>query len=118
LKRETVTRHGQTFSVVTLDTGEAPRKRPTHTVEFVKLPVFWIDKLAGQNGSVCTLAMQLLLLKFRSYTPDFKLTNAAVANLKMNRWAKGRALKQLERLGLISVVRMDGKAPLVNIISQ
>jgi hypothetical protein len=106
-------RHGRTIAVTVLDPIEvAPRKRGPG---FVKVPVIWIDKLAGQGASVYAVAFLLLHLNFKSYQRTFKLTNTAMERLKLSRFAKYRALDQLERLGLISVERRPGKAPLVTI---
>jgi hypothetical protein len=117
MKRETITRHGRTFTVHTLN-PETPRKRSARAVEFVKLPAVWANKLRGQNGRVYEVAIQLLFLNFKSYKRSFKLTNLAVERLTMSRWAKLRALKKLEQLGLISVEWRVGKAPLVTIIAK
>jgi len=95
MKRETVTRHGRIFTVVTLDTPGNPRKR-TSGAGFVKLPAVWANKLRGQSGRVSDVAIQVLFLSFRSYSRSFKLTNPVV---EMDRWAKNRALRKLEHWG-------------------
>jgi hypothetical protein len=114
MNRETVTRYGRTFTVTTFDPIEAtPRK--TRPVEFVKVPIPWIDKLAGQDGVVWIVGMQLLVLDFKSYKRGCKLTNTAVGRLKISRKVKYRVLKRLENLGLISVERAPGKAAVITI---
>ena len=117
MRQETVTRHGKTFTVTTINPAE-PRKRSA-CAGFVKVPEAWVAKLAGQDGRVYDVALKLLWLNFKSYKRSFKLTNPAVGGLKkMDRRVKYRVLKKLEQLRLISVERQPGKAPLITLITK
>jgi hypothetical protein len=83
---------------------------------FVRYSVEAILRLAGAKhiGTV-KLYGWLLHLDWKNDHRPFKLTNGAVAPLKINRNQKGFALRELQGLGLVQVEYRPRKSPLVTV---
>ena len=81
----------------------------------MKVPLLWATKA---SAAMCSpKSMLLLYLLYRAWqtkSNTIKVTNDAMAGL--DRRAKRRALRQLERGGLITVKRELRKAPIVTLI--
>jgi hypothetical protein len=98
--------------------NEPVRRKPVKQrgVTFVKLPTFWIERLAGQKSArAYELAHLLLVLGFKGRGGQVRLSNEAVQHLEMDRQTKRKTLLRLETLGLISVERKATAAPLITI---
>jgi hypothetical protein len=85
---------------------------------FVKVPLIWITKLATvDRPSTFKIAFHLLHQHWRTGGKDIPLTNAMLAiNGIASRDTKRHALKELEALGLVTVIRCGRQAPAVRIV--
>lgn len=118
--RRMVTRHGKTFEVETLDfeptTSKRPRRAPTGqrfallTEERLKS----LAKVGPRFTAAWPIYCYLLIINWKDLHQPVKLTNTALAGIGIiSRDAKMRALRQLERVGLIKVKRAGRQAPIV-----
>src|SRR5262249_46384949 len=68
---------------------------------FIKVPAWVLYKHHFQWASTWPLYLYILRRSFQRSGPPFALTNAALAELGISRWRKDRALRELEKLGLV-----------------
>jgi hypothetical protein len=87
--------------------------------QFVQLPLALVDKVACHSRDK-TFAVLCYLLheNWKQGGGPIKVPNGFLNKLGVGRGAKSRALKKLERLGIISVERRDRKSPIVTIRSE
>jgi hypothetical protein len=87
---------------------------------FLKGPVPWpwIEVAAKLPGKALALGIALWRLAGAVKSQTVRLSNAEVAALGIDRNSKSRALRDLERAGLITVERRPGCSPRVTIVSQ
>jgi hypothetical protein len=80
--------------------------------QFVMVPWTWIEKL-GTARYVATyrVALHVLYRHWRGRGEPFTLSNGMVAIEGVSRWQKWRALRELERLGLIAIERRPRRSP-------
>jgi hypothetical protein len=93
----------------------APRKiRHGH---FVKIPCWWIERLAKDAHYRAThvVALHLLYQQWKLRGQAIKLSNAILKIEGVSRGQKWRALRELERAGLITIERRSRKSPLVKV---
>ena len=84
--------------------------------KFVHVPWAWMDQLKLVNrGSTYRVALLLLYTHWRNGGRPIRLSNAALIGEGVTRHSKSRALKELERLGLIKVGRHTRKSPVVTL---
>jgi hypothetical protein len=89
--------------------------RGTKNGEFTKLPSSWRVRLQGAHGRTYDLALHLLHLSFKARGRPFKLANGGLAEIGISRFAKRRALRELERRSLIEVQRNPHKNPTITL---
>jgi hypothetical protein len=79
---------------------------------FILVPRAWVERLR-KTHSVATyrVAHHLLYRHFREKGRSFPLGNGALLEERVDRFAKWRALEELEELGLISINRRPRKSP-------
>jgi DNA-binding transcriptional ArsR family regulator len=95
----------------------APTKRK-RAEPFVKVPLWWIEAAAKATRSPATLVMiELLHVAWKAKSSTFPLPNGRLKKLGVSREAKRRALRDLERAGLITVERPTRKTPIVSLIA-
>ena len=106
---------------------EMMRGRPIGTPErikkrqrqFVKLPLGLVDKVARHSrDNTFAVLCHLLHLDWKQGGGPIKVPNGFLDKLGIGRGAKSRALRKLERLGIISVERRDRKSPIVTITNR
>ena len=101
---------------------ESPTARVVHIdrvprkARFVMVPIDWVDRLEGASGRTCSLALELLCLAWRRRSSNLPVTNKAAKFAGVSRTSKWRALRDLERRGLVEIreVRL-GKTPVVRL---
>jgi hypothetical protein len=93
-----------------------PERIKKRQPQFVKLPLALVDKVARHSRDK-TLAVlcHLLHLDWKQGGGPIKVPNGLLDKLGVGRGAKSRALRKLERLGIVSVERQDRKSPIVTI---
>jgi len=75
----------------------------------------WLSAAACLPGRALHVAIAISYLNGFDQNGTIRLKPSVVRELGLDRHASYRALKQLENAGLASVVRGQGKAPLVTI---
>ena len=96
-----------------------PRKIQKRRKHFILVPWTWAERLAEANyiGTYRT-ALHLLYQHWKKRGEPFTLANGMLAKDGVSRWQKWRALKELERLGLIRVERRPRKSPLITVVQE
>jgi hypothetical protein len=94
-----------------------PKKIRQRRQQFVLVPWTWIERLAlSQSANTYRVALTLLFLHWKAKGEPIKLANGMLAIDGVSRYAKRRALAELEQFGLITVSRRQRKSPIVNLI--
>jgi DNA-binding transcriptional ArsR family regulator len=93
-----------------------PKRIQKRQQQFVKLPLTLVDKVARHSrDKIFAVLCHLLHLEWKQGGGPIKLPNGLLDKLGVGRGAKYRALRKLERLGIVSVERQDRKSPIVTI---
>jgi hypothetical protein len=94
----------------------APVKRKK-VEPFVKVPLWWIAQATkATNTGKALVCIELLYAAWKAKRLTFPLPNGRLAKLGVSRYAKQRALGDLERAGLITVERPSRKTPTVTLV--
>jgi hypothetical protein len=107
----------QVAELAPLQKVSQPRQARSARAKFVKLPYEQILLAAGelQNAQLVVL-VELAHLKFKMHQNPVPLSNTALRSAGMSRMAKLRALRQLQKAGLVRVSWRGQKCPLVTIL--
>src|SRR5215813_4588963 len=84
-----------------------------------RIPRIWKEALFKAKPAASTWMLAILLLEEAEnpYCPRcFKLPNKGLANAGINRWAKWRALRELQSMGLILIEESPRKSPRVKVM--
>jgi hypothetical protein len=94
-----------------------PRKIQKRRRHFVKVPWIWIERLA-QAHYIATyrVALHLLYEHWKKHGGPISLANGALRAEGVTRFAKWRALGELEQLGLISIERRRRQSPKIALL--
>jgi hypothetical protein len=103
---------------ITPEEQKAPRPAQTEPKRqpFILVPAIWDERLCGAAASTQDVARHLLREHWRNGGRSFKLANKALAKRGTSPNGKLRALKELERLGLINVERGLYRSPIVTVL--
>src|SRR5262245_61200597 len=96
----------------------APTRRRSGR-EFTIVPRSWSDRLKGAGArhvNAYKLAVYLLYQYWRTSGQPIALTNVALVGTGVSRRSKWRALRELERLGLIKIERRARRSPIVTLL--
>jgi hypothetical protein len=94
----------------------APVKRKK-AEPFVKVPLWWIAQATrATNTGRALVCIELLYAAWKAKRLTFPLPNGRLARLGIKRQTKRRALRDLERAGLITVERPPRKTPIVTLV--
>ncbi len=92
------------------------KKRERRRQQFVKVPLSWIKILSGvRRASTLRVTLYLLYRHWKDGGKSITLSNIVLAEWGLTKWQKWRALAELERLGLVEVVRKPRQAPVVTL---
>jgi hypothetical protein len=95
----------------------APVGRKKKAEPFVKVPLWWIAQATkATNTGKALVCVELLYAAWKAERPTFPLPNGRLTKLGVSRYAKRRALTDLERAGLITVERPQRKTPIVTLV--
>jgi hypothetical protein len=111
---EYIIRDGRKIEVETLETSAAPkrRKREDH---FIQVPLLWLEKLDGASGQTYRLALHLAYLSWREKGGTIVLSNASARSVGVSRRTKWRALRELERRGLVHIEQQPNNSPKIKL---
>ena len=94
---------------------QPPSTRPPRRaakLEFVRVPLAWVDRLAGARyAATLKLAHYILFRDWKSGGEAVSLSNKVLSDI--SRGQKWRGLCELEALGLIAIDRRQRKSPRV-----
>ena len=94
----------------------ASQKARKRRQPFVMVPWTWIERLAEtSSANAYRVALHLLHRHWKNNGQPFLLANGVLAAAGVTRFAKWRALAELERLGLISVERRTRRTPRITV---
>ena len=100
-----------------LDIGEVravePEKLKKRRQQFVMYPIPWHERMLGASGKTQDVARFVLHLHWKHKGQPFKLANGKLGMDKVSPQSKRRALRDMERRGLISVDWRKKKSPIV-----
>jgi hypothetical protein len=97
-------------------TTVTPRRLIKRQDRFVRLPLAVVDVMAKDcRDKAWPLLCYLMYESWRTGHYPVKLANEFLARIGIDRDAKLRALRKLERLGLISIERRGRKSPVIRI---
>lgn len=83
---------------------------------FAHLPLAWAAKAADATNTTKALVWIWLVQQARRTKSDkIVMSNEALAEYRISRYAKMRTLRQLEAAGLVSVDHCSGKAPVIRL---
>ena len=99
-----------------LDNKKPPRHKPGEKFLRGPIPWDWLCRAAHQPGKALHVAIAIWFLAGIKDNRKLVLSNAVPRMLGVNRHAKSRGLKALERAGLVVVERQRGRSPLVTIL--
>jgi len=88
------------------------RKRRLH---WVRLPMAWYERLEGAPGQTYRVALYLLYLHWKGNGKPIKLANGMLKMDGVPPESRRRALRDLERRGVISVERRPRKSPIITL---
>jgi hypothetical protein len=80
------------------------------------IPWNWLTKASRLSGKALQVAVVVWFLAGIKRTNTIELSSKRLHELGVNRFAKGRGLRQLELNGLVSVERHKGNNPVVTIL--
>jgi hypothetical protein len=102
--------------VATAKAAPAPTvARPKKNRDFVMVPTSWVKRLEHAQACTYRLALHVLRLDWKHDGHQFRLTNEGLAAANVSRWGKYTSLRELERLGLVTVDRRFKKSPLIKV---
>lgn len=83
---------------------------------FVKVPCFWIERLARAHYTVTyRVALHLLYQHWKNRGRPISLANGILVMEGVARTTKWRGLRELERLELVTIERRPRRSPLVTL---
>jgi hypothetical protein len=94
----------------TRSTGKRKRKSNEH---FVLMPWVWIRKLSGAAGQTWVVACHVIYGDWKHRGKPFKFANGMLKVDGVPPRSKCRALRDLERRGLVAVDWREKKSPIV-----
>lgn len=98
-----------------------PRKIQKRKLDFARVPMSWYDALRNPvptGRATCLVAWYLCYLHWKHRGEPFKLANGMLEYDGINRFAKWRALADLERRGLITINRRPKKSPIIHVHAE
>jgi hypothetical protein len=95
--------------------GKTPRKVEKRNANFTMVPNDWLDRLVGTSGHTLQIAIRLMYQDWDKGGKPFALANGMLKYDGLDRFAKWRALSELERRGLIAIKRRKKRSPIITV---
>jgi hypothetical protein len=94
------------------------KARPKRSREqFVMVPLAWVERLKGAEGSaIFFVAIHILLQHWKTNGKPVPVSTRTLKSLGVSRWAKWRALRELEMRGLIRIKTRHKRSPLAVVL--
>jgi len=99
-----------------LPLGEERRPRG----EFIRgpIPLPWVAEAARLRGRALAVGLAIWFRKGIEKKATFQLYPSALERLGVSRWSAYRALKGLEKAGLVRAERRRGRSPVVTVLDR
>jgi hypothetical protein len=102
--------------VQTKTVQERLQRRRKH---FVRVPMAWMERLgSARSAATVLLALHILYEHWRMGGRPFRLANGKLLLKGISRQSKYTGLRELERLGLVTVARRPRKSPIVTVMIE
>jgi len=103
---------------ITLKAKREPKPSSTRTKKFLKGPISlnWLGTAAKQSGKALHVGVALWFLSGLKRRQKVALSQSILNLFGVSRYSGYRGLTQLEKVGLISVVRHPGRNPIVTLL--
>jgi hypothetical protein len=88
---------------------------PKKAKHFIRVPFAWYDKLDGVTGQTYRVALRLLYLHWRQNGAPIQFGNKMMSLDGTTRYSKWRALRDLERRGLVELKCHQRRSPIVRL---
>jgi hypothetical protein len=95
-----------------------PRKIQKRRAHFIRFPFTWLERLEGAHGQTYRLALLLLYRHWKGGGEPILLANGMLAIDGVPPTTKLRALRDLERRGLVAVDWRLRKSPVVRLTTS
>jgi hypothetical protein len=82
---------------------------------FISVPMLWFERLEGASGQTHRVALSLLHQHFKSKGP-VRVSNSLLKIDGVSRQSKWRALRELERRGLITIECRPRRSPTITLL--
>src|SRR5262245_2116322 len=93
------------------------RSKTKNPDQFVKVPLWWAEQASQATRTPKAMAwIRLLHLSWAAHSKTFRLPNDRLRSRGVSCDVKRRALRDLEKAGLIQVTRESGKSPTVTLL--
>ena len=91
---------------------------PKRSGRFLKgpIPLCWLTRAAALPGKALHVAIALWYRAGMQGTAGVSATNVLAAEFALDRHAKSRGIRALERAGLVAVTRVGGRSPVVDLL--
>jgi hypothetical protein len=90
-----------------------------HRQQFVKVTWAWIEHLKGARLPATHMVGYLILYQhWKTGGQPVPVSTVALRALGVSRWAKWRALKELEQLGMVRVQKHPRRAPRATVLGN
>ena len=94
-----------------------PRAAPGRAEPFVKVPRWWMAAACkATDNHKALVCVELLYVAWKAKSLTFPLPNVRLRKQGTSRKVKRRVLRDLERVGLITVERPECKSPIVTLL--
>jgi hypothetical protein len=95
----------------------AATKKRRRRRQFTMVPNSWVEDLRkARYIGTYRVAHYLLYRHWKNGGQPITLSNVVLAERGLTKWQKWRALAELERLGLVKVVRRPRRAPVITVL--
>jgi hypothetical protein len=88
---------------------------PKKAKHFIRVPIAWADRLDDAVGQTYRVALRLLYLHWQQHGGPVRLGNMMLKLEGTSRQSKWRALRDLERRGLVELETCPRKSPIVRL---
>jgi hypothetical protein len=92
-----------------------PRKIQKRRRHFIRVPWTWMERLNGASGQTYRLALCLLYMDWKDRGQPIKLANGMLRIDGIPQPTKWRALRNLERRGLITIECRPSRSPIIRL---
>ncbi len=106
-----------TTQLVGPENSGPPRHKPGEHFLKGPIPWNWLQKASMLPGKSLHVGIGLWKRSGMQKSRTVKLSNVAMEDIGVDRFAKRRALEALEKAGLISVQRGQGRSPIVTLLN-